>query len=64
MRNKLLQELFARGFLSEEKMDDLEKQAEKTGKTEEDIVLEQKIISEEALFELKSKIFKIPFKKA
>ena len=63
MRNKLLQELFARGFLSEEKMDDLEKQAEKTGKTEEDIVLEQKIISEEALFELKSKIFKIPFKK-
>ena len=34
---KLLQELFAQGLLSEEKMDDLKKQVEKTGKTEEEL---------------------------
>ena len=34
---KLLQGLFAQGFLSEESMNDLQKQIEKTGKTEEDI---------------------------
>jgi len=60
---KLLQELFAQGLLSEDKMEDLKKQAEKTGKTEEEIILEKKIVSEDSLFELKSKIFGIPFKK-
>ncbi|MCX6721391.1 MAG: GspE/PulE family protein [Candidatus Staskawiczbacteria bacterium] len=60
---KLLQELYAQGLLSEGKVNELEKQIAKTGKTEEDIILEEKIVSEDSLFELKSKIFGIPFKK-
>ena len=50
---KLLQELFAQGILSEEKMDDLKKQIQKTGKTEEEIILEKNIVSEDFLFEFK-----------
>ncbi|MDP1995464.1 MAG: ATPase, T2SS/T4P/T4SS family, partial [Ignavibacteria bacterium] len=60
---KLLQELFAQGFLTEEKMNDLKKQVEKTGKTEEDIILAKNIVSEDFLFNLKSKILGIPLKK-
>ncbi len=60
---KLLQELFAQGTLSEDRMNELKEQIEKTGKTEEDIILEQKIVPEDFLFELKSKVFKIPFVK-
>lgn len=44
-------------------MNELEKQVEKSGKTEEDIILEKDIIPEETLFELKSKILGIPLKK-
>jgi type IV pilus assembly protein PilB len=60
---KLLQELFAQGFLSEAKMEDLKNQVEKTGKPEEEIILEKNIVSEDFLFNLKSKISKIPLKK-
>ena len=60
---KLLQELFAQGILSEKMLDDLRKQAEKTGETEEEIILEKKILSEDYLFDLKSKLLKIPLKK-
>ena len=60
---KLLQELFANGILSEAKRDELQKEIEKTGKKEEEIILDKKIISEGPLFELKSKIFKMPLKK-
>lgn len=60
---KLLRELFAQGLLSEGGMEDLQKQIGKTGKTEEEIILEKKIVSEDSLFRLKSKIFDIPFKK-
>ena len=60
---KLLQELFAQGFLSEIDIQDLENQAEKTGKPEEEIILEKKIVPEETLFNIKSKILGIPFKK-
>jgi len=60
---KLLQELFAQGFLSEQAMEDLKNQIGKTGKTEEDIILEKNIVSEEVLFNLKSKVFGIPLKK-
>ena len=50
---KLLQELFAQGLLSEDDMNVLEKQTEKSGKTEEDIILEKNIVSEDKLFEIK-----------
>jgi type IV pilus assembly protein PilB len=59
---KLLQELFANGILSESRRDELKKEIEKTGKKEEEVILENKIISENALFELKSKILRIPLK--
>lgn len=49
--------------MSEEKLADLEKQEKKTGKTEEEIILEKKIVSEDVLFDLKSKIFGVPLKK-
>jgi type IV pilus assembly protein PilB len=60
---KLLQELFSQGFLSEEKMEDLKKQIEETGKTEEDFILSEKIVSEDFLFKLKSKILAVPLEK-
>jgi type IV pilus assembly protein PilB len=60
---KLLQELFAQGILSEQMLNDLQEQVEKTGKTEEEIILDKKIISENALFDLKSKVSGIPFKR-
>ena len=44
-------------------MGELEKEMAKTGKTEEEIILEKKIISEDSLFELKSKILRVPLKK-
>jgi len=60
---KLLQELFAQGFLSEDKTKDLEKQVAKFGKTEEEVILEKNIVSEDFLFNLKSKVLGIPLKK-
>jgi type IV pilus assembly protein PilB len=60
---KLLQELFAQGLLTEDSMEDLQKQALKAGKTEEQIILEKNIVTEDVLFELKSKVFGIPLKK-
>ena len=60
---KLLQELFAQGLLSESAMNDLKKQIEKTGKTEEEVILGKNVVSEESLFNLKSQLFGFPFKK-
>ncbi len=60
---KLLQELFAQGFFSEEKMGELKKQVEETGRTEEEIILSKNIVSEDFLFNLKSKVLGIPLKK-
>jgi len=60
---KILEELFARGILSEKQLVDLKKQINETGKTEEEIIIEKKIISEKDLFEIKSKILNIPLKK-
>ena len=60
MENKLLKELYANGILSEDRVSELEKEVRKTGQSEEDIILGQKIVSENVLFELKSKLLKIP----
>lgn len=57
---KLLQELFAQGYFSEEKMQELDEQTAKFGKTEEEIILAKKIVSEDFLFDLKSKLSNIP----
>ncbi|MCX6723603.1 MAG: GspE/PulE family protein [Candidatus Staskawiczbacteria bacterium] len=60
---KLLQELFAQGFLSEQALDNLKEQVVKTGKKEEEVILSQNIVSESFLFNLKSKILVIPLRK-
>jgi len=60
---KLLQELFAQGFLSEDKLNELKKEVEQTGKTEEDLILSKNIVSEDLLFKLKSRVQGLPLKK-
>lgn len=57
---KILQELFARGIISESKMDELSKKVEGFEKTEEDIILEKNLVSESELFIIKSKILGMP----
>ncbi len=59
----LLQELYANGILSDSRKEELEKEILSTGKKEEEVILGQKIISEAALFELKSRVLRIPLKK-
>jgi type IV pilus assembly protein PilB len=60
---KLLQELFGQGLINEKKKEEIEAEIAKTKKTEEEAILDKNIVSESVLFELKSKIFKIPLKK-
>jgi len=60
---KLLQELFGQGFLNEKIKSEIENEGQKGQKTEEEIILERKIVSEDFLFELKSKLLKIPLEK-
>ena len=60
---KLLQELFANAIINEERKNELEGEIKKTGKTEEELILEKKLYPEDSLFGLKSKIYKIPLKK-
>lgn len=60
---RLIQELFANAAINEKTKNELQKEIEKTGKTEEELILEKKIYSENSLFELKGKILKFPIKK-
>ncbi len=60
---KLIQELYGKGILSESRKNELDAEIKKTGKTEEEIILENKIISEDSLFGLKSKLVNVPLKK-
>ena len=57
---KLIEELYTQGTIQEQKKHELQAQIEKSGKTEEEILLENKIVDEDSLFQLKSKILKIP----
>jgi len=60
---KLLQELFAQGVISEEKLSQFVKLVEESGKKEEEIILENRIVTEETLFNLKSKVYKVDLQK-
>ena len=60
---KLLQELFAQDIISEEKMKELDDQIKKSGKTEEEIILAKNIVSEDFLFNLKSKSLNLPLER-
>lgn len=60
---KIIQELFAQAILNEQEKEKIEKEIISTQKTEEELILEKKLISEDKLFEIKSKILNIPLKK-
>ncbi|MDD5606326.1 MAG: ATPase, T2SS/T4P/T4SS family [Candidatus Pacebacteria bacterium] len=58
----LISQLAQKGLLEEEKVKSLLEEVKKTGRKEEEILLEKKMVSEELLFSLKSSILNIPFK--
>ncbi len=60
---KIIPILIEEGIIDEVKAKALEMEVKRKEKTEEEIVLEHKIVSEEVLFKLKSKRLKVPFQK-
>ncbi len=60
---RLIDQLYGNGVISEDKKQSLIAGLQQSKKTEEEIILEQNIIPEVSLFELKSKLVNIPFKK-
>jgi len=61
---KLIQELCNTNIIDEKKKNELQFEIEKTGKTEEEVILKNKITDENSLFELKAKTIKIPLFKS
>ncbi|MFC1789416.1 GspE/PulE family protein [Patescibacteria group bacterium] len=59
--NTLILQLIKKGFLDKEKAASLEFEAKNSGKKEEEVILENQIVSESILFSLKSNVLKIPF---
>jgi len=59
----LIQDLSKKGILDREKAAFLEYEAKTSGKKEEEIILEKKLVSEDELFEFKSKKLKVPLKR-
>jgi len=59
----LIQQLVKKGLLEKEKATSLEYEAKSSGKKEEELILEKRIVSEDFLFGLKSEALKIPLKK-
>lgn len=57
---KLIQELYGNGVINEARKNDLLAEVAKSATTEEEIILQHKIIDEEALFKLKSKLVNVP----
>ena len=60
---KLIQELYNAKLIDEEKRKKLQDEVEHNKKTEEEVILGNRIIDENSLFEMKSKITKIPLMK-
>lgn len=58
----LIQHLVKKGLLEKEKATSLEYEIKTSGKKEEEVILERKIVSEDFLFGLKSENLKIPVK--
>jgi len=56
----LIQELFTDGKLSEERANEFQLEVEKTETTEEEVILKNKIVDEQSLFALKSKVSGVP----
>lgn len=58
----VLQELLKRGVINEDKYTSLKYEVKSSGKKAEEVILDQKILSEESLYKLKSEILNIPLK--
>ncbi len=58
----LLSQLVKKGALAKSKVADLEYEIKKTGRREEEVILENKIVPEDFLFNLKSQTLKVPLK--
>lgn len=58
----LVQQLLKRGVIDKEKATSLEFEVKSSGKKEEEVILDKKIINEKFLFDLKSENLKIPLK--
>ena len=59
----LVQQLLKKGLLEKEKATSLEYEIKSSGKKEEEVILEKRVVSEDFLFGLKSEGLKIPLKK-
>lgn len=59
----LVQQLVKKGLLEKEKASSIEFEIKNSGRKEEDIILEHRIVSEDFLFGLKSENLKIPLKR-
>jgi type IV pilus assembly protein PilB len=59
----IIQQLVKRGILDKEKAGPLEYEVKDSGKKEEEVILEHRLLSEEALFAIKSENLKIPLRK-
>jgi len=62
MSPEFLRYLIQKKIISEKQLSNLEEQSRREGRLLEDLILEQRIISEEKLFNEKSKFFKIPLR--
>ena len=60
---KLIQQLFKEGKINEQKKNELQVEVEKSGKTEEEVILGNKITTEDSLFHMKSNVTKTPLLK-
>ena len=60
---KLIEELYGQGIISDEKKQALLSEIEKTEKTEEEVIIQHKIVDEDFLFKLKSRIINKPLLK-
>lgn len=58
----LIQQLVKKKLLDKKQATELELEVRNSGKTEEEVLLAKKIVSEEVLFQLKSDLLKIPLK--
>ncbi len=59
----LVQQLLKKGVLEKEKATSLEYEIKSSGRKEEEVILEKKVVSEDFLFGLKSENLKIPLKR-
>ena len=60
----LIKELAKKGLITKEKASSLEFEVRESGKKEEELLLERRIVEEDVLFNLKSENLKIPLKEA